>query len=161
VIRTAPEALAFVREHGLVLQSAHAGDTPVLVDFIAGERIRGSWWGHPLGRDIFRVLGAVYASSDVVALRLIAGKVTLAHRRAWPALVALSDQLGHARLAAIDERHTESGRHAVTRVPFPDWVPAEVIAAARHVDLDAARALCRAALDGTNLTRPRRTRRPS
>jgi hypothetical protein len=103
----------------------------------------------------------VYASSDVVALRLIAGKVTLAHRRAWPALVALSDELGRARLAAIEERHTASGRHAVRRVPFPDWVPADALAAARQVDLDAARELCRAALDGTNLTPSRRGRRRS
>ncbi len=39
---TAEEAIAFVREHGVVLVSAK-GPVPRLVEAIAGETIRGSW----------------------------------------------------------------------------------------------------------------------
>lgn len=143
---TARRALAFVRQHGLVLQSAHADGVPTLVDFIAGGRIRGSWWGHPLGRQIFQVLGEVWDSGDVVALRLIAGKVTLAHRTVWPALVALADEIGRPRLAAVREEHTPSGKHRTISTPFPEWVPKEVLAAAKKLDAGEARKLVAAAL---------------
>jgi hypothetical protein len=38
------EAIAFVKRHGVVLQAAR-GPVPSLADAIAGETIRGSWWG--------------------------------------------------------------------------------------------------------------------
>lgn len=143
---TARTALAFIRKHGLVLQSAHVRDVPVLVDHIAGSTIRGSWWGHPMGRQIFKVLSEVHDSRDVVALRLIGGKLTLAHRRAWPALVALADELGHARLAAVRESHTPSGKHETTSIPFPEWVPKDVLVKARTIDKEKARSICAPAL---------------
>jgi len=34
----------------------------------------------------------------------------------------------------VQLRHTERGTHRVDTVPFPDWVPASVLAAARHLD---------------------------
>jgi hypothetical protein len=143
---TARRAVAFIRKHGLVMQSAHVTGVPVLVDYIAGSTVRGSWWGHPMGRQIFNVLTGVHDSHDVVALRLIEGKVTLAHRRAWPALVALADELGHARLAAVRERHTQSGKHETTSIPFPGWVPKDVLAEARRIDMKEARSICAPAL---------------
>jgi hypothetical protein len=143
---TARRAIAFVRKHGLVLQQAHVREVPVLVDYIAGSTIRGSWWGHPKGQQIFRVLNEVHDSGDVVALRLIEGKLTLAHRTAWPALVALAGELGRARLAAVRESHTPSGRHETTSIPFPEWVPRDVLAEARTIDMKKARAICAAAL---------------
>jgi hypothetical protein len=143
---TARKALAFVRKHGLVLQSAHVRAVPVLVDYIAGSTIRGSWWGHSMGKQIFEVLNDVHDSGDVVALRLIEGKLTLAHRSAWPALVALAGELGRARLAAVRESHTPSGKHETTSIPFPEWVPRDVLAQARTIDIDKARSICAAAL---------------
>src|SRR5204863_5023380 len=102
---TSRQVIAFVRRHGLVLQSAHVGGMPVLADFIAGERIRGSWWGHPKGQRIFELLNDLYDSGEIVALRLIEGKLTLAHRRVWPALAALAGEIGRSRLAAVTEEH--------------------------------------------------------
>ena len=142
----AQAALDFVRKHRLVLQSAHVPGVPVLVDFIAGTTIRGSWWGHPKGREIFRVLNEVHDSGEIVALRLIKGKLTLAHRIAWPALAALADEIGRSRLAAITEVHTASGKHETTTTPFPGWLPDDVRAAAAKIDLDEARSICRPAL---------------
>ena len=46
---SAKKALAFVKKHGVVLVSA-GGPAPKLVDFIAGEAVKGSWWGHQKGR---------------------------------------------------------------------------------------------------------------
>ena len=67
----------FIEEHGIVLQSAQHARIPSLAEFIAGEKIRGSWWGHEKGREIFRALVAVYESREVVATKLVDGKLTL------------------------------------------------------------------------------------
>jgi hypothetical protein len=131
------EPLEWVREQGVVLQSAR-GPLPNLAEHVAGEPIRGSWWGHPSGHEIFAVLARVLSSPDVVATRLVNGKVTLIHRRLWPALVRVADRFPVERLAAVDEEHTASGAHRTTEIPFPDWVPAEDIAAARLLTADDA-----------------------
>jgi hypothetical protein len=122
---TEHEALAFVERHGIVLVSAQ-GAAPRLVEAIAGEPVRGSWWGHPRGRAIFQVLSAVQESDQVLACRLLGGKVTLVHRRLWPALVRLAARFEPAQLARVSEEHTAKGHHATRTMPFPDWVPAEV-----------------------------------
>jgi hypothetical protein len=131
------DELDWLREQGVVMQSAR-GPVPSLAERVAGGRIRGSWWGHPSGHEIYRVLTEVRASPDVVALRLINGKITLIHRRLWPALVRVADRFPPDRLAAIDEVHTGSGAHRTTAIPFPDWVPPEVLAAAALLEVDEA-----------------------
>jgi len=83
---TPQAALAFVEKHGVVLVSARSA-VPPLVEAIAGAPIRGSWWAHPKGREIFRILQAVSDSPDVLVCRLVDGKLSLVHRRLWPALV--------------------------------------------------------------------------
>jgi hypothetical protein len=131
------DALEWLREQGIVLQSAK-GPVPNLADWVAGEPIRGSWWGHPAGREIFAVLGQVLAGPDVVATRLINGKVTLVHRRLWPAVVRVADRFPPARLAAVDDQHTQTGAHRRTETPFPDWVPAAEVAMAATLTVDGA-----------------------
>jgi hypothetical protein len=58
------EPLEWVREQGIVLQSAR-GPVPNLAEYVAGEPIRGSWWGHASGHEIFAVLSRVLNSPDV------------------------------------------------------------------------------------------------
>ena len=129
------DPLAWVREQGVLLQSAR-GPVPHLAEQIAGEPIRGSWWGHPSGHEIFAVLNRLRASGDVVATRLIEGRVTLVHRRIWPALVRVADRFPVERLAAVDEQHTASGP---TRPPRSrSRVPPEDIAAATLLRVDEA-----------------------
>ena len=111
---------------------------PNLAEQVTGERIRGSGWGHPSGHEIFNVLEDLLATSDVVATRLINGRVTLIHRRVWPALVRLADRFPAERLAAVDEAHTASGAHRAIAVPFPERVPAEDISAAPLLTTDEA-----------------------
>ena len=134
---TGQEAIRFVDLHGIVLEAAR-GPIPCLVEEIAGERIRGSWWSHPEAHTIHRLTGDVRRSKLVHVCRLVGGKVTLVHRRLWPAVVRLADRLPKERLAAIREIHTNSGRHVVEEIPFPDWVPPEVREDARDLEEGAA-----------------------
>ncbi|MGH8265308.1 MAG: hypothetical protein ACRET4_17675 [Steroidobacteraceae bacterium] len=134
---TAAEALEFVHKHGVVLESA-TGPVPSLADVIAGAPIRGSWWGHPQGREIFKLTRAVRDSRDVLVCRLVDGKVTYVHRRLWPALVRAADRFPRKHLAKVHERHTSSGKHVNENVAFPGWVPREVAAQAKNLDEPAA-----------------------
>ena len=92
------QGLAFVKRHGIVLQAAR-GPVPSLAEAIAGGPIRGSWWGHPKGQEIFRVAEAVSEDADVLVCKLVEGKVTYLHRRVWPALVKLAPRFRRGQLA--------------------------------------------------------------
>jgi hypothetical protein len=69
------EALAFVERHGIVLQAAR-GPLPNLAEAIVGGPIRGSWWDHPKGKEIFRAVKAISDSPDVLLCKLVEGKIT-------------------------------------------------------------------------------------
>ena len=142
---SAGQALAFVRERGVVLVSAK-GKGPTLVEAIAGEPVRGSWWGHPAGKRIFAVLNAVTESQDVLVCRLVDGKLTLVHRRLWPALARLAETFPPERLSQVRDEHTPSGRHVGRSVAFAQWVPAEVVREAEALGENEARALLAACL---------------
>ena len=139
------DPLEWVRAQGVVLQSAR-GPVPNLAEQIAGEPIRGSWWGHGSGHEIFAVLTRLLESPDVIATRLVDGKVTLVHRRLWSALARVADRFPPERLAAVDEVHTATGAHRTVEVPFPDWVPADDLAAAALLTVEEALALLQACL---------------
>ena len=132
------QALAFVRKHGVVLESAR-GPVPSLAEAIAGQPIRGSWWAHAKCHVIFDLTRAVRDSEQVLVCRLVQGKVTFVHERVWPALVCLAPRFRQAWLARLAEVHTPSGRHVVRSVAFPKWVPPQVRAASSR--LSEAKAL--------------------
>ena len=134
---TSRQALAFVRRHGVVLEAAR-GPVPSLAEFIAGQPVRGHWWSHPKSHEIFAASRAIRDSDDVLVCRLIKGKVTFVHRRLWPALVRAAGRFGSDRLSQVHEIHSSSGRHVTKAVPFPDWVPATVRAAANALSEEAA-----------------------
>jgi hypothetical protein len=62
---------------------------PCITTFVVGKPIRNSWWGHPKGHDIFRVVSRIADHPDVAVTKLIGGKVTFVHRKLWPALLAI------------------------------------------------------------------------
>ena len=128
----AMEPMAVLFEQGMLLESA-CGPIPNVAELVAGEPIRGSWWGHASSHDIFEVLNALADSPDVVRTRLVSGKVTLIHRRLWPALIRLADRLPVERLASIHQDHTATGAHQKLEQPFPGWVPKDVQLAAKHL----------------------------
>jgi hypothetical protein len=131
------ETLAWVKEHGVVLQSAR-GPVPNVAAFIAGEAIRGSWWGHRAGKEIYEILNVLDDSPKIVTTRLINGKVTLLHSRVWPAIVRVADEIGVERLAAVHQEHTASGAHRSFEVDFPLWVPADVLTRAAKLSREQA-----------------------
>jgi hypothetical protein len=133
------DGVAFVEEHGVVLASAR-GPVPSIAEAVAGEPIKGSWWAHPAGDAIFRVLTVVSDSPDVRCFKLVDGKVTFVHARLWPALVRMADIIGAARLAEVRQEHTPSGKHENIITPFPQWVPAAVQKAAKKLSEADARA---------------------
>ena len=142
---TPKEAVAFVESHGLVLESAR-GPIPNLADAVAGEPIRGSWWGHPQAHKILLCRRAIRASPDVLVCRLAGGKVTYVHRRLWPALVRLAQRFDPARLASIHEVHTASGKHEVHTSAYPQWVPTEMQSGAKDLTEQEAVSCLRALL---------------
>jgi hypothetical protein len=127
---TAAQALAFVEQHGIVLEAARHGDLPSLAEAIAGEPLRGSWWAHPRNREIFTLTRAVRAATEVLTCRLVDGRISFVHERLWPALACVADRFAHARLARLREVHTARGTHHVEETPFPQWLPVHVAAAA-------------------------------
>ena len=131
------EAVAFVEQHGVVLQSAR-GPVPSLAEAVAGGPIRGSWWGHPKGREIFQAAESVCESPDVLVCKLIDGKITYVHRRLWPALVKAASRFRKEQLARVWDEHTASGAHRSRREVFPEWVPPEVMKAAAKLSVAEA-----------------------
>ena len=129
---TADEAMAIVREHGVVLASAK-GPAPRLAELIAGESIKGSWWAHPKGHKIFAIFQQIDKSPDILVCRLVNGKVTFVHRRLWPALVRVAHRFQANQLAQVHQEHTPSGHHVSHELPFPEWVPPEVFAEAQRL----------------------------
>jgi hypothetical protein len=138
---TPKQGLAFVKRHGVVLQAAR-GPVPSLAQAVAGGKIRGSWWGHPKGHEIFRVADAISESEDVLVCKLVAGKITYVHRRLWPALVRLASRFRKEQLIKVWDEHTPTGAHRSRRMAFPKWVPAETLREAERLSMtDAERIL--------------------
>jgi len=130
---TPAKALALVEHHGVVLVSAK-GPVPRLTEMIAGEPIKGSWWSHPKSHQIFAILEALTASADILVCRLVGGKVTLVHRRLWPALVRVANRFEVKWIAQVSQEHTPAGHHVNREIPFPHWVPTEVREEAKTLD---------------------------
>jgi hypothetical protein len=137
---TPKQGIAFVKRHGIVLQAAR-GPVPSLAETIAGGPIRGSWWAHPKGGEIYRMADAISRSDDVLVCKLIEGKVTYVHRRLWPALVKLAARFPRDRLAKIWDEHTGTGAHRRRALPFPKWVPPKVLQEAEKLAEAAAEEL--------------------
>src|SRR3989442_15968857 len=121
---TSKAALAFVRRHGVVLEGAR-GPVPNLAEAVARGPIRGSWWGHVKGHEIFWLTRAVRGSGDVLVCRLVGGKITYVHRRLWPAVGRPARTFARKDLAPLHEVHTPLGPHQFPVGPFPRRVPSQ------------------------------------
>lgn len=56
---------------------------PSVARIVAGEGLRGSWWGHEQAQTIFAVSEMLEDHQDVLVMKLISGKVTFVHRQLW------------------------------------------------------------------------------
>ena len=109
--------------------------------------MRGGWWSHPKGNEIFLLSRAIRESPEVLVCRIVGGKVTYVHRDLWPALVLLAGRFSKKSLAAIKEVHTPAGKHKLLMTPFPNWVPKEVLRAALELKEQQATSQLSAILD--------------
>ena len=77
-----------LQETGLLLVTDQ--QLPSVAASIAGEPIRGSWWGHSSAREIFAVVSALSEHADVLLTKLLVDKQTFIHRHCWEAFLAVA-----------------------------------------------------------------------
>jgi hypothetical protein len=131
---------SLVAKRGVMLASAR-GPVPSVAEAVAGEPIVGSWWSHAKAHAIFAALSAIDDDEAIKCFRLVDKKITFVHRRLWPALARLAQAgvLAPERVAAIKQEHMPSGEHRNFTISFPEWAPADVLAAAGALSVEAAR----------------------
>jgi hypothetical protein len=86
------ECLRVLENNGLLLKSDPK--LPSVSTLIAGEPVRGSWWGHPAGRAVYAAIGELEENPDVLLVKLVAGKDTFVHRQLWSEVYALATSDG-------------------------------------------------------------------
>ena len=123
MIRTLKEALSFVRIHRIVPMTP-AGDLPSFVTEVVGERVKGSWWGHPKGNLVYDLAEGLLDSEEVCSIPLIDGRSTLVHSSLLPALYRVVTDAGWRRsktdeLAAVERKLLAAVEKAGTLVPDP------------------------------------------
>jgi hypothetical protein len=87
------KALAILEETGLLL--VNGCEIPDVCRIVTGERMKGSWWSHPAGHEIFSLNELLADHPDVTVAKLISGKVTFVHRKLWQRLVAIGIARNH------------------------------------------------------------------
>jgi hypothetical protein len=89
---TARETLARIEKEfgriGLLLQ--HDRDLPSVTTLVVGKPIKGSWWGHRRGKEIYALLEEFHEGAGALSAKLVNGKITYVHRRLWSAFLELT-----------------------------------------------------------------------
>lgn len=80
--------LSALERDGLLLEADSV--MPSVATIIAGEPIRGSWWGHKAGKTIYNTCEALIDRDDILRLKLLKGKVTYVHQKHWSDLIAIA-----------------------------------------------------------------------
>ena len=93
-----------LRQYGLLLE--HDKELPSVTCIVAGEPIAGSWWGHPLGHQIYALIGEFERGCGKLSAKIVDGKVTYVHERLWPAFLGVAQ-------ADVSERLAKFARPAV------------------------------------------------
>lgn len=62
---------------------------PNIVSKVVGEKISGSWWGHPLANPIYNGLGWLEHNRNVLIIKLLDGKVTYLHENLFSDIYAI------------------------------------------------------------------------
>ena len=84
---------------GLLLQ--HDRELASVTTIVVGAPIRGSWWGHPLGHELFDLLTAFERGEGALSGKWVNGKITYVHRRLWPAFLTLALHGERARARGV------------------------------------------------------------
>ncbi|MEB3196835.1 MAG: hypothetical protein VKP62_06485 [Candidatus Sericytochromatia bacterium] len=114
---------------------------PSLATLVAGEPIRGSWWGHPAGKAIYALSDALQRRPDVMVVKLVAGKLTYIHARLWPALLGVAMagepwqvQKLSAEAKWLQLRMADKGRIRLDQMLHADWAARDLARAAKLLE---------------------------
>jgi len=77
-----------LKSQGLLLESDP--NLPCVTQVIVGRHLHTSWWAHPQANLIYGVLLRLTRNRDVLTAKLVDGKVTLIHKKLWPAFFAVA-----------------------------------------------------------------------
>jgi hypothetical protein len=83
VVHTEHDALELIRQRLVVTEVPALGVTS-LVEAVAGGPVHGSWRNHAKGRLMYRLGRMLRASDEVLAVRLVEGKVAFVDASLWP-----------------------------------------------------------------------------
>ena len=81
----APEA--WLLDKKIATLAPNAAGLPSLVQAITGERVTGSWWGHPQGNAIYNASQVLGDSDIALTMKLVDAKVTFVHCSLWGAIL--------------------------------------------------------------------------
>jgi hypothetical protein len=126
--------------HGLLLKSDPK--LPSVTTLVAGEPVKGSWWGHPRSHEIFGVLEELADQPDVTLVKLISGKDTFVHKRLWNSLFAIGSSQEAWQLAELSSPARalfgtviSSGQIRTDQIQGPEHTSPKVVAeAARDLE---------------------------
>jgi hypothetical protein len=79
------------------------GALPSITSLVVGSPIHGSWWGHPRGGEIYRLMNALADEPNVLSMKLVSGKVTFVQRCLWRAVVAIGESREAWQMDGLDE----------------------------------------------------------
>lgn len=132
-------AYTVLKEQGWLLVADPS--LPCLATMVAGEPIRGSWWGHPAGKAIYALAEELQNRPDVMVVKLVGGKLTYVHERLWPALlgVAMANEPWQTtKLSAESKwllgRVTAQGRIRLDQMLHADWAARDLARAAKLLE---------------------------
>lgn len=93
---TSDDAFRLLEAEKVIALAAHPRHRS-LVGEIAGEAVRGSWWGHPKGHDIFAVATALADRADVLCAKVVDGRVAFVHHDLFAPLLRVLTDSGRRR----------------------------------------------------------------
>jgi hypothetical protein len=132
-------AYAVLKEQGWLLVADPA--LPCLATMVAGEPIRGSWWGHPAGKAIYALAEELQNRPDVMVVKLVGGKLTYVHERLWPALlgVAMANEPWQTTKLSpeakwLQGRVVAQGRIRLDQMLHADWAARDLARAAKLLE---------------------------
>lgn len=64
-------------------------ELPSLVSVVTGEKVKGSWWGHPKGNLIYNLSQQFEDDPDILAVKMVNKKITYIHKKHWSALFTI------------------------------------------------------------------------
>jgi hypothetical protein len=79
---------------------------PSLTSLVVGAPVGGSWWGHPRGKEIYRLLNQLAEHPQVLLVKLVSTKVTFVHQRLWPAVVGVGQSRAAWQLDGLTQAST-------------------------------------------------------